>query len=222
MWKSVFYKEWLKIRWFIVGYTLLGVLGIGYMFLALKHSFAFTDGKNMWHLALFQGHQFYSHFKFVPLAGGLTIAFTQYLPETINKRLKLTFHLPLAENKILLIMQSFGAGSLLISYLIFLGLFTGFSLIYFPIQMVIHSLITISPWMLAGFAAYFLIALIILEPNRIFRFCYTLAGGFFMTVYFTLDGTAVYSPANSRLLILTVLLSIAFVFSAYRFRKGEV
>ena len=222
MWKSVFYKEWLKIRWFIVGYTLLGVLGIGYMFLALKHSFAFTEGENMWHLALFQGHQFYSHFKFVPLAGGLTIAFTQYLPETINKRLKLTFHLPLAENKILLIMQASGACSLLVSFLIFFGLFTGFSLIYFPVQMVSNSLITISPWMLAGFAAYFIIVLIILEPKWIFRFCYLLIGGFFMTIYFTLDGTAAYSHANSGLFILTVLLSVTFVFSAYRFRKGEV
>jgi len=222
MWKSVFYKEWLKIRWFIGGYTFLGILVIGYLFLALKHNFAFSGGKNVWNAVLFQGHQFYSLFKFVPLAGGLTIAIAQYLPETINKRLKLTFHLPLAENKGLLLMQAFGAGSLLIAFLIFGGLFTGFSLIYFPIEIVADVVITIVPWLLAGFAAYFIVALVILEPNWMFRFCYSSIGCFFLTIYFASAGIAAYAPANSGLLVLTALLSIAFVFPAYRFRKGEI
>lgn len=222
MWKSVFYKEWLKIRWFVVGYTLLGILGISYLFLALNHNFAFTGGKNVWNAVLFQGHQFYSLFKYVPLAGGLTIAIAQYLPETINKRLKLTFHLPLTENNGLLLMQAFGAGSLLISFLIFGGLFAGFSLIYFPIEIVADLVVTILPWLLAGFAAYFMAALVVLEPNRVFRFFYSLVSGFSLTIYFASAGTAAYGPANSGLLVLTALLSIAFVFPAYRFRKGEM
>lgn len=222
MWKSVFYKEWLKIRWFVFGYTLLGVLGIGYLFLALKHNFAFTGGKNVWNAALFQGYQFYSLFKYVPLVGGLTIAIAQYLPETVNKRLKLTFHLPLAENKVLLLMQAFGAGSLLVSFLIFGGLLSGFSLIYFPIEMVADIVITILPWLLSGFAAYFIVVLIILEPKWIFRFGYSVIGCFFLTIYFVSAGTAAYVPVNSGLLVLTALLSIAFVFPAYRFRKGEM
>jgi hypothetical protein len=171
---------------------------------------------------LFQGHQFYSLFKYVPLAGGLTIAIAQYLPETINKRLKLTFHLPLTENNGLLLMQAFGAGSLLISFLIFGGLFAGFSLIYFPIEIVADLVVTILPWLLAGFAAYFMAALVVLEPNRVFRFFYSLVSGFSLTIYFASAGTAAYGPANSGLLVLTALLSIAFVFPAYRFRKGEM
>jgi len=222
MWKSVFYKEWLKTRWFIVGYTLLGVLGIGYLFLALRHNFAFSGGKNVWNAVLFQGYQFYGLFKYVPLVGGLTIAIAQYLPETVNKRLKLTFHLPLAANKILLLMQAFGAGSLLISFLIFCGLFTGFSLIYFPIEMVTDSVVTILPWLLAGFAVYFIVALVVLEPNRVFRFFYSLVGGFFLTIYFASSATAAYAPVNSGLVVLTAFLSIALVFPAYRFRKGAM
>jgi hypothetical protein len=196
--------------------------GIGYQLLALKHSFAFTGGKNVWHAVLFQGLQFYSLFKFVPLAGGLLIAITQYLPEVLNKRLKLTFHLPLSENKALLLMQTFGAACLLVIFLVFCGLFTGFSLIYFPIEMVTDSLITILPWLLAGFAGYFWVAFIIFEPKLAFRFCYSIVGGFFLTIFFHSDATAAYAPANSGLFILTAFLSIGFVFSAYRFRKGEM
>lgn len=206
----------------MIGYILLGMLGIGYMYLALKHNFAFKGGKNVWNAALFQGHQFYSYFKYVPLAGGLIIAIAQYWPETINKRLKLAFHLPLDENKVMLLMQAFGAGSLLISFSFFFGLLTGFSLIYFPVEMVTDNAITILPWLLAGFVAYFIVALVVLEPNRVFRLCYSLISGFFMTIYFASAGTAVYAPANSGLLVLTALLGVAFVFSAYRFRKGEM
>lgn len=222
MWKSVVYKEWLKIRWFLIGYTLLGILGIGYLFLTVKHGFAFSGGKNIWNSILFMGHQFFSPLKYVPLVGGLTIAITQYFPETVNKRIKLTFHLPLGENKVLLIMHAFGAVSLMLSFLVFFGMFTGFSLIYFPIQIVTDSLITLSPWVLAGFSAYFLGALVILEPRWMFRFYYSLIGGFFLTIYFASAPTAAYGPANSGLFVLTAFLSIALLFSAYRFRKGEM
>ena len=129
MWKSIVYKEWLKIRWFLIGYTLLGILGIGNLFLTVKHGFAFNGGKNIWNIILFQGDRFFDSLKYVPLAGGLIIAIAQYFPETVNKRIKLTFHLPLGENKALLMMHAFGAVSLLLSFVIVLSLFSGFSLL---------------------------------------------------------------------------------------------
>lgn len=221
MWKSVVYKEWLKIRWFLIGYTLLGILGIGYLFLTVKHGFDFNGGKNVWNIILYQGNQFFSPLKYVPLVGGLAIAIAQYFPETVNKRIKLTFHLPLRENKALLMMHGFGAGCLLLSFVIILALFSGFSLIYFPVQMVTDSLISISPWVLAGFSGYFLGALIILEPRWMFRFYYSLVGSFFLTIYFAPAPIAAYGPAIPGLFALTAALSIALLFSAYRFRKGE-
>lgn len=221
MWKSVFYKEWLKIRWFLMGYTLLGILAIGYLFLTLKHGFTFSGAKNVWNSILFMGYQFFSPFKYAPLLGGLTIAIAQYFPETVSKRIRLTFHLPIGENKVLLMMHAFGTVSLLCSFFVFFAMFAGFSLIYFPIQMVTDSLITIFPWLLAGFSAYFLGALVILEPRWMFRFFYSSVGGFFLTIYFKSSVTSAYGPANSGLFVLTAFLSIALIFSAYRFRKGE-
>jgi len=121
-----------------------------------------------------------------------------------------------------MVMQGFGAASLLISFLIFFVLFFGFSLVYFPIQMVTDSFITILPWVLAGFSGYFIVSLIILEPSWIFRFCYSLVGAFFLSVYFVSADTAAYGPANSGLVVLTAFLSVAIIFSAFRFRKGEM
>ncbi len=222
MWKSIIYKEWLKTRWFLLGFTFLGILGIGYLFLTVRHDFTFSGGKNSWYSILFMGHQFFSPLKYLPLTGGLVIAMAQYFPETVNKRIKLTFHLPLRENKALLMMHAFGAGSLLLSFSIISGLFTGFSLVYFPIQMLADSVTSIFPWFLAGFTVYFLVALVVLEPDWKFRFYYSLAGVFFLSIHLNSADTAAYGPANSGLFVLTVFLSIALLFSAYRFRKGEM
>jgi hypothetical protein len=222
MWKSIVYKEWLKIRWFLIGFTILAMLGLGYMFLKLEHGFAFSGGKNVWYNILFLGIQFFSYFKFIPLLGGIIIGVTQYFPETVNSRIKLTFHLPLDENKVLLMMHIFGIASLFFSYLILLVALVSLSSIYFPSQMIIESVVSVFPWFLAGFVAYFFVALIVLEPVWIYRVFYTLVAGFFVTIYLKSPMIAAYGPAIPGLLVLTILLSVALLFSAYRFRKGEM
>jgi len=222
MWKSIVYKEWLKIRWFLLVYTFLGILCIGYLFLALKHSFAFTGGKMIWYMTLFQGHQFYNIFKYVPLAGGLTVAIAQYLPEAANKRLRLTFHLPLYENNVLMIMLAFGAGCLLATFLILGGLLAGTGSLYFPIQMIVDLVEMIAPWLLAGCAVYFIAAQIIVEPKPLCRLGYSLIGGFFLSIYFSSGSAGSYAYFYIELLVVTVSLSLTIMFSAYKFRKGEM
>jgi len=218
---AVFYKEWLKLRWFLLLYTLLGIIAITYIFLALKHSFDFSGIRNIWGAILFQGNQFYEIFKFVPLAGGVIVALAQYLPEISNKRIKLAFHLPLEENKVLLAMQALGAGCLFIAFLIFIGLIGFISLAYFPIEIVGDSVVTILPWLLAGFSAYFIVAFVVLEPSWVFRFLYSLIGTSFLFIHFLPAGIAGYGPATTGLSVLCVLLACSSLFTGYRFRKGE-
>jgi hypothetical protein len=222
MWKSIIYKEWLKIRFFLVGFTLLGMIGIGYLFLKVQHGFTFTGGGNFWYNILFMGMQFFGFFKYVPLFGGLLIAVAQYFPETINKRIKLTFHLPLKENNVLLMMHAFGAGCLLFSYFLLLGVFIALSTVYFPSEMVWDSVVSVTPWFLAGFVAYFFVAMVVMEPVWMYRFLYSLVAGFFVTIYVKSPVIAAYGPAIPGLSLLTILLSVALLFSAYRFRKGEM
>jgi len=222
MWKSVFYKEWLKIRWFILGYTFLTIFGIVYLYLTIRHGFLFSGGKIIWNEILFMGRQFFSPLKFVPLIGGITIALAQYFPETVNKRIKLSFHLPMSDNKVLLLMQLFGGLCLLCSFSVLYGLFIGFGLVYFPVQIIFSCIVSSFPWFLAGLTAYFFIALIVLEPSWKFRVLYALTGSFFLSLYLESPVLSAYSPAISVLFLLTVLLSIAFLFSAYRFKKGEL
>ncbi|MCX6221018.1 MAG: hypothetical protein NTZ69_08510 [Bacteroidia bacterium] len=222
MWKSIVYKEWLKIRWFLIGFTTLGIVGIGYLFLKVQHGFTFNGGSGFWYNILFMGFQFFGYFKYFPLFGGLLIGVAQYFPETINKRIKLTFHLPLKENNVLLMMHAFGVVCLLISFLLLLGMFVTMSNFYFPSQMVYDSVVSVIPWFLAGLVAYFFVALIVLEPVWMYRFFYTLVAGFFADIYIKSPVIAAYGPAIPGLFVLTILMSVALLFSAYRFRKGEM
>lgn len=222
MWKFVFYKEWLKIRWFLLAYTVLGVMVVGYIFLAFRHQIEFSNARSLMSAMLFQNFIFFGALKYVPLVGGLVVATTQYLPEVVNKRMKLSFHLPVRENRLLLTMQGFGALSLVASYFIIQGLFIGFCLVYFPVQLVGVIAQTLLPWTLAGFCGYFFCGLVILEPKWIYRFLYSLVGVAFLAVFFQSAVMGAYSPANPFLLLIAVLLSVSVLFSGYRFRKGEM
>jgi hypothetical protein len=222
MWKSIVYKEWLKIRWFLIGFTVLGIAGIGYLFLKVQHGFTFQGGTSFWYNILFMGLQFFGFFKYFPLFGGLLIGVAQYFPETINKRIKLTFHLPLKENNVLLMMHTFGVVCLVLSYMLLLGVFITLSSIYFPSQMVFDSIVTIIPWFLAGVVAYFFVALIVLEPVWMYRLLYAMVAVSFVNIYIKSPVIAAYGPAITGLLVLTILMSIALLFPAYRFRKGEM
>lgn len=224
MWKSVVYKEWLKIRWFTLIFVGLGLLAVGNLFLKVQHDFTFSTAPGYWYQILFQNHQFFNYglFKFIPSLGALAIALAQYFPETVNKRIKLTFHLPINENNVLLIMMTTGATCLLAACLAMVGLFTGLSTLFFPAEIIRASLISITPWFLCGFAIYFLTALIVLEPVWKYRLLYLLVAGTFVPVYLESAATGGYAPALPILVLFTVVLSISLLFSGYRFRKGEM
>jgi hypothetical protein len=160
--------------------------------------------------------------KYIPLAGALIIAIAQYFPETVNKRIKLTFHLPLNENKVLLQMVVYGTICIMLVYLLMLCIFTALSALYFPSDIIIPALISLVPWFLCGLAAYFLTALMVLEPVWIYRLLYLVAALTFIPLFLVPSVAGGYAPANFILVVLVIILSIAILFSGYRFRKGEM
>lgn len=222
MWKFVFYKECLKIRWFLFAYTLLGFLVVGYIFLAFRHRIEFSNARSVMSAMLFQNFIFFEALRYVPLVGGFVVATTQYLPEVVNKRLKLSFHLPVRENRLLMTMQAFGTLSLVVSFFLIFGLFLGFCLVLFPVQLVGVIIQTVLPWILAGFCTYFFCGLVILEPKWMYRFLYAIPGGAFLAVFFQPVAMGAYGPANPLLLFIALVLSVSVLFSGYRFRKGEM
>ncbi len=224
MWKSIIYKEWIKTKWALMIVAGIGILAVGNIFLKVHHEFTFNSSNNYWFSILFNDNQFYNYglFKFIPGLSGLFFAIAQFVPETANKRIKLTFHLPVNENRVLLSMILYGSICLLSVYLLILLIFWGLSIVYFPPEIIIATFITITPWFLCGFTAYFLAGLIILEPVWKYRLLYFLAGATFSTVYLEKAVTGANIPTIPILIFFSVALSISILFSGYRFRKGEM
>lgn len=222
MLKSLLYKEWIKIRlvvWIASGLSLLALINI---FLKVRHDILFVDASNYWYSFLFRGVTFFSILKFLPFIVGLAVALAQYFPETVNKRIKLTFHLPVSENGVLIWMHAFGALVLLAVFMVVLGLFTAGSAIFFPSNIIRASLLTMMPWFLGGMATYFLVALILLEPMWLFRGLYAAVAAGFVTIFYTGASIGGFKPVLLPLTLITLLLSLVVLFSGYRFRKGEM
>jgi hypothetical protein len=158
----------------------------------------------------------------VPLLGGLVIAVAQFFPETVNKRIKLTFHLPKNENSMLLMMMGFGTICLLLCYSLVFLLFWLLSTVFFPAEIINAAIVSIIPWFLAGFAVYYLVALVILEPVWLYRFLYFVAACAIIPFFIEPCVSGGYSPVNLKLFVMVILLSVSLLFSGYRFRKGEM
>ncbi|MDZ7635930.1 MAG: hypothetical protein U5L72_16440 [Bacteroidales bacterium] len=222
MLKSLLYKEWIKIRLVVLIALGLSLIALINIFLKVRHDILFVDAANYWYSFLFRGVTFFSILKFLPFVVGLAVAIAQYFPETVNKRIKLTFHLPVSENTVLIWMHTFGALVLLAFFLVVIGLFTAGSAIFFPSNIIRASLMTMMPWFLGGMATYLLVALILLEPMWLFRGLYAAVAAGFVTIFYTGASIGAFRPVLIPLALITLLLSLVVLFSGYRFRKGEM
>ncbi len=222
MWKSIVYKEWIKVRWYLIMLTIFGLLVLSVLFLEVQHNKIFSGANNYWYAILFNGYLFFRILKYIPLLIGLVFAFAQYSPEIASRRIKLTFHLPINEDRVIFIMMLFGMISLIISYGIMFLLFWGMSDFFFAREITNAALISTLPWFLAGFSSYFLVSTIILEPVWLYRILYAVVAVLFIPIFFEGSVGGGYGPINLPLAILTLIISVSLLFSAYRFRKGEM
>jgi hypothetical protein len=154
------------------------------------------------------------------LLAGVLVAITQYVPELQFKRLKLTLHLPLDENKIVSTMLLYGFGVvLLLSFVTLSLLLLGLSN-SFPAEIVGASFQQSLPWFLAGPAAYLIAAWICLEPQWKQRVLNTIPGIIALSFFFLKAKSGAYQPFDPYL---TGLVIIAFSFAFYsttRFKEG--
>jgi hypothetical protein len=222
MWKSILYKEWLKLKWIFLLVTSVGLLAVGSIFLNVRHDILFNGAANYWYSILFMGFQYFQLMKYLPLAIGIAVGLAQYFPETVNKRIKLSFHLPVDENKMLLVMMLYGTLCLIVTFGLQFLLFWGLSNHFLPGEIVDAAIISVIPWFLAGFSIYYFIGLIVLEPVWKYWILYGLVAFALIGLFMEPSIAGAFEPINPKLLMLTVLLSISLLFSANRFRKGEM
>jgi hypothetical protein len=158
--------------------------------------------------------------QWLPLILSVLFGISQFVPEMSNKRLKLTLHLPMPENKIMFSMLSFGLSGLLILYAItYTAIYGGMS-VYYPREIVLSMIKDSLPWFMAGLAGYLFVAWICIEPvwrQRVFN---TLIAAYALTFFIISAKSGAYMPFIPYLLVTIIIAYIFSFYSMYRFKDG--
>lgn len=222
MLKSICYKEWLKIGKIAIILFIVGMLIIAGIYLTVRHDLVLSDAEKIWDMVINQKYLYFSIFKFFPLIFGLLIGVAQFIPEIMEKRIKLSLHLPLNEEEVILKMVAFGMGTVITVFLALFLFFYGWGLVYFPFEIVKMASLTVLPWFLSGLAVYFLAAYIILEPIWKYRIFYMISAAVFVSIFYKSNVAGAYGPSITMLVLCILMASLSSIFSIYRFRKGEM
>jgi lysylphosphatidylglycerol synthetase-like protein (DUF2156 family) len=218
--KSLFFKEWIKSRWALL-VTLLVFAGvITYTFIAMSTELRILGAGTVWESIIMKGITYFDYLKYLFLLAGVLLAVVQYAPEMVNRRLKLTLHLPLPEYRIILSMLLFGVLSLAVLFLLVQGAVrTGMNR-YYPVEITQWSLAAMLPWLWGGFAAYLLTVWISIEPawrQRLFNIAIAIC---LLRLFYFDEIPGAYTPLLPYL-IAYCFLSPAFTFySVVRFKEG--
>ena len=96
MLNSIIKKEWLKLRFYVLGLILLITASLAYFAFGLNFSFTTIEPESMmWYKFAHLQDKPYFYLSYLFLGIGAIISIAQFLPERISNRIKIMAHLPL-------------------------------------------------------------------------------------------------------------------------------
>ena len=170
---AIFYKEWIKTRWYFL-LAVITTLGFtGYCMLRINRVVEMKGAAHVWEVMLQRDAIFIEMLQYIPLIAGVLMAVVQFVPEMQRKCLKLTLHLPYPELKM--------TGNMLFSGLVLLLVCFASNFLLMEIylsgvlahELKNHILLTALTWYLAGISGYLLVAWICLEPANLLSVAHT-------------------------------------------------
>ncbi len=222
MLKAILYKEWIKLRWAVIMIAGLTVLSLAYTIGMISYYVEFQGAFSNWMFVIGKSLLLKNivFVKVLPLITGLVFALIQFVPEMNNKRMRLSYHLPISEKKLLISSTGFGYMFLLIEIVfLFFGLWLVISMTY-PAEIVHKVLMTTIPWFLGGSAMYFMASFIILEPTWVYRIIYAVAAYGLIELNFRASTYDQYQRLWVLILIVAVM-PFTIMFAGHRFRRGS-
>lgn len=218
--KAIFYKEWIKMRWFCLVAALFLAGGTAYALLRVQRVITFKGAAHIWEVMLEKEVVFIDILQYLPVLLGILLALVQFVPEMTQKRLKLTLHLPFPQRKMILLMTGAGLAALLVLFVVQLLVLWGYFRALLAPELVSRILLTALPWYLAGLTLYPLTAWVCLEPTWRRRIADILVAAGVCRLFFLSETPQAY---DGMLPWLVVLLSCVLFFpllSVYRFKQG--
>ena len=218
--QALIFKEWLKIRWAGLISLTVFILFLIKTTLSLSYGIRILGANNYWAEIFTRGSLFFGDLLYLSALTGIVIAAFQFFPEITEKRLKLTLHLPMPENTIILYMVLFGTVMVLSVVGVALMLLSIITIIYFPVEVLWAVLLTTWPWLLSGLVAYFTTITIFVEPIWFKRLMFMVIGVSFIGALLGPDKFNYFEQSIPTHTLVSLLFSLMVLFSAHRFRKG--
>ena len=132
--QAIFYKEWIKTRWYLLLATLFMIGITGYSMLRIGRTIAIQGIDHLWVVMVQKDAIFIDLLQFVPLLIGILLAAVQFFPEMQRKCLKLTLHLPYSQKKMVMSMLAYGV----------LALVTCFAMSFIIMGVICHNILQVS------------------------------------------------------------------------------
>ena len=222
MLSTVFYKEWIKMRYFFLGLLCLNIGVCLKIWVDIRRQLQAEHSEMIWYQVIHIKSLFYSDIRYIPLLSGICLAVVQFVPEIIQKRLRLSLHLPVDRERLLSIFLAFGLGLYAILAVLDTAAVWAVSRLYFPVEVAVSSLATLFPWHYAGFAGYLGMSLILLEPGWLRRVFVLLVFSGFISLLFSGSGYCWLNPALVWLVLLMPLFFLTVFQGGCRFQQGGV
>lgn len=219
--KAIFYKEWIKTRWYWLLASLLSIGFAGYAMLRVARVYSMKGAEHLWIVMIQRDAIFVDLLQFVPLFVGLAFALVQFVPEMHHKSFKLTLHLPIRATRAVAAMLSFGSVLLIATFALSLMLMWGYLQSVLVPELWQHIILSTLPWYLAGLAAYLLTAWISLEPTWKHRVINGVVALLLLRIYFMSPAPESYNSFLPLLAVVTLSYSLLSMLSLTRFRDGR-
>ena len=210
---AIFYKEWIKTRWYFL-LAVLATLGFtGYSMLRINRVVEMKGAAHVWEVMLQRDVIFIDMLQYIPLIAGILMAIVQFVPEMQRKCLKLTLHLPYLELKM--------TGNMLLSGLVLLLVCFASNFLLMEVylsgvlahELKNHILLTALTW--------YLVAWICLEPAWKRRILNLVIAVLLLRIFFLSPTPEAYNKFLPYLLVYTLLTASFSWLSIVRFKAGK-
>ena len=218
--KAIFYKEWIKMRALLPAALLVTLGFTAYAILRMERVVTFRGAAHLWQIMIDKETVFIELLQFIPAMVGVAVALVQFVPETVQRRLKLTLHLPFPRRGMVLAMEAAGLIPLAAIFALQAAILAIYMHTLLAPELTARALMTAMPWWLAGVTAYTLTAWICLEPTWRRRALWLLMAAGVVRMFYLSDVPRAYDgmlPWMAALWAFTVALPLL---SVERFREG--
>lgn len=144
--QAIFYKEWIKTRWYWLLATLFMIGITGYSMLRIGRTIAIQGIDHLWVVMVQKDAIFIDLLQFVPLLIGILLAAVQFFPEMQRKCLKLTLHLPYSQKKMVMSMLAYGVLALVTCFAMSFIMMGVYLPQHFTSELVQRVLLSAAPW----------------------------------------------------------------------------